>query len=57
MKITEIIAELENIKARYDDLDVEVRNEIGDFNFAEAVEIVKIPTKEGTPKFRAYLDT
>lgn len=56
MLITELVSKLEKLKERLGDIEVEVRNEVGDFNLAETVEMVNISRKKDEPKLRAYID-
>ena len=56
MTINELIAKLEKMRADHGDARVEVRNEAGDWNDAEAVQATHYGNPSDDPKWIVFID-
>ena len=56
MRISELISKLEQARNDYGDARVEVRNEAGDWNDAEAVQATHYGKPSAEPKWVVFID-
>jgi len=56
MLISELIMQLERMQARNGDVDVEVRNQAGEFDITESIEIVNVARERGMVTWRVFID-
>ncbi len=56
MRLSELIHELDRLLECNGDIDVEVRNEAGEYDIAEVVEKVNIARERGMVTWRVFID-